>query len=311
MFPFIMKVLISGGTGAIGSRLSKMLVERGHSVTILSRTAKKDQGGISYSVWDPAAGKIDAMLGRSHDAIVNLAGTPVTGRWTRKRKQEIRSSRIDSTTTLLSLLKHGQGSSEMAEGGGIKTFVSASAMGYYPNNTEIQEEHMPAGEHFLAGVCRDWENASAEAETLGARRVIIRISVVLDGDSGMLKTLKPLVQFGLLSALGNGRQYMGIIHIDDLCRQFLFALENPEVKGIYNGACLEAPKNGELMREISRAAGKPFFLPPVPGCLLKMVLGEAAQFLLFSFRLTGNSWKKHGFQFLYPGMKEALEAIYK
>lgn len=306
-----MKVLISGGTGAIGSRLCNMLVERGHSVTVLSRKAKNDTQTIQYSVWNPATGEIDSALAQDHDAIVNLAGTPVTGRWTRQRKEDILSSRIDSTKTLMSLLKPNSTTSDNPKETRIKTFVSASAMGYYPDSYELQQEDMPPGNHFLARVCREWENASAEAAQYGARRVIVRISVVLDGNSGMLKTLKPLIASGLLSALGNGRQYMGVIHIEDLCRQFIFALENPEVKGAYNGACLEAPQNKVLMKEISAAAGKPFFMPPVPGFILKLLLGEAAEFLLFSFRLTGNSWKKHGFQFLYPGVKDVVGAIYK
>jgi uncharacterized protein (TIGR01777 family) len=306
-----MKVLISGGTGAIGSRLCKMLVNRGHAVTILSRTAKNDSNGFSYSLWNPAKGEIDHTLAESHDAIINLAGAPVTGRWTKRHKEEILSSRIESTRTLMSLLDRRPEEKAQRKEARIQAFIGASAMGYYPNSSELQREDMPSGNHFLATVCREWENASSGAAFYGLRRVIIRIGVVLDTESGMLKTLKPLISSGLLSALGSGRQYVGVIHIEDLCRQFIYALENPDISGCYNGACLEAPQNSLLMHEISRAAGKPFFLPPVPGFVLKLILGEAAEFLLFSFRIRGDSWQKHGFQFLYPTLKDILQDLYK
>lgn len=300
----IMKIIIAGGSGFVGEELSNFLIKNGHEVCILSRSDKSSKNPkINYSIWTPDKLEMDHGLLKSHDAIINLAGTPINGRWTKSYMHEIENSRVMSTRTIVNALNQNQTN--------IKVLVNASAMGYFPSNTEVHAEDDAPGDHFLAKVCVAWENEVHKLMNPNVRSAIIRIGVVLDRKGGMLKSVEPIVKLGLASGLGNGKQFMSVIHLEDLCRQFLFIIENEKCKGAFHGVCEEALRNKDFMRTLAQVMKKPFFLPNVPSFVLHLVLGKAASFVLQSFNLSSKKWKTLGFQFKFSSPKFALENLYR
>jgi hypothetical protein len=299
-----MRVIIAGGTGFIGESLSDYLISKGHNVCILSRKPKNSGSERkSYALWNPDKQEIDLEVLQKNDAIINLAGTPINGRWTEDYMREILESRINSTRTIVNALNSTTTS--------IKVFINASAMGYFPSDNELHHEEDAAGEHFLAKVCVAWEIEARKLNKSEIRSAIIRIGVVLDRKGGMLKSVEPIVKLGLASALGNGKQFLSVIHLQDLCRQFEFILTHQEANGIFHGVC-EAPiTNSDFMRVLAKTMKKPYFLPNVPPFVLKLVLGKSASFVLQSFRLGVKKWTMLGFQFDFPNTESALKAIYK
>lgn len=299
-----MKIIIAGGSGFIGEALSHFLIKNGHEVCILSRSNKSSKlPKLSYSVWNPDKLEMDYGLLKTHDAIINLAGTPINGRWTKSYMLDIESSRVMSTRTIVNALNQNETR--------VKVFVNTSAMGYFPSNNDVHYEDDAPGDHFLAKVCVAWENEVKKINNPQVRSAIIRIGVVLDRKGGMLKSVEPIVKMGLASGLGNGKQFMSVIHLEDLCRQFLFIIENEKANGIFHGVCEEALSNEGFMKMLAQVMKKPFFLPNVPSFVLHIALGKAASFVLQSFNLSSKKWKSLGFQFKFSSPKSALEDLYK
>ncbi|HWI74778.1 MAG TPA: TIGR01777 family oxidoreductase, partial [Baekduia sp.] len=228
-----MNVTVTGATGLIGSKLVRVLRDRGDDVTVLSRSPEKAQAtlGVPAVAWDLMAGAAPAEALAGRDAVVHLAGEPVAQRWNDKVKQRILESREAGTRNVVDGLR-----AVAAEG--PRTLVSASAVGYYgPHGDEPVPESTPPGADFLAGVCVAWEREAGVAETeLGLRVVTIRTGVVLDKDGGALAKMLPPFRLGAGGPVAGGAQYLPWIHVDDLVALYLRALDDPSWNGAYNGA---------------------------------------------------------------------------
>lgn len=298
-----MKVVIAGGTGMVGTDLTKSLLDLGHEVIILSRKARKsaDQN-LSYSKWNLNERKLDEDLIKSSDAIINLSGASIAQRWTAKARKEIMESRTVSTSLLSNLA--------ISEGSMVKTFINASAIGYYEPGYEPRVEDDPAGDHFMAKVCKAWEDSVHIPEDSSVRKVILRIGVVLEKDGGALKAMSFPFKLGLGAPLGSGKQYMSIVHADDLVNIFMFCLQNHGIAGTFNAVMPENPTNKEFSKNLAQSMGKPFFLPPVPAFALRLVMGETAESVLQSFNVSSEKLEKNGFQFEYSDSVSALQKIY-
>jgi hypothetical protein len=290
-------VLISGGTGLVGSRLALTLREHGHEVRILSR-----QRGMVY--WDPRRGHLaeDALEGV--DAIVHLSGAGIAEkRWSPARKKELEESRLGTTRMLLQALE--------TRPHRVRTFVAASAVGFYGSRgDERLDEKSEPGTDYLAELSQKWEAASAPVTAIGIRLVTLRIGIVLSRKGGALPELTKTLPLGLAGVLGSGRQFYPVIHADDLARMFRFVLEEPACSGVYNAVGPAPVRQRDLMRAILRASGRKAFLAPVPEFGLRLALGEMADAVLMSSRAGCQKMEDAGFRFDYPTVERMLEALY-
>lgn len=299
------KICITGGTGLIGKRLTELLSAQGHEVLILSRSAKEGSDNIRFAMWDTDDGSIDAEAVRSCDAIVHLAGAGVADkRWTKKRKQEIRNSRTQSSALLVKTLKEDKGH--------VKAIISSSAIGWYgPDKVDGKPfvETDKAHNDFLGQTCLEWEQSIEPVEELGIRLVKLRTGIVLSNDGGALKEFKKPLKFGLATILGSGRQIISWIHIDDMCRMFLYAIENIS-KGVYNAVAPKPVSNKEMTLALAKKMrGNAFITVPVPSIALKIALGEMSIEVLKSTTVSADKIRTTGFQFLYPSLDAALNEL--
>ena len=298
-------VLITGGSGLIGQRLTPMLIEKGYTVTHLSRRPGI-KGQVKIYGWDVKNGKIDPEAVSTADHIIHLAGANVgEDRWTSKRKDEIITSRKDSVRLIYQCL-HKNGSQ-------LKTFITASGTGYYGAVTsgKIFNENDPPGRDFLAEVCRLWEEAAGPIAAKKVRTVKLRLGVVLSMKGGALKKMSGPIKNYIGSPLGTGKQYVPWVHIEDACRALLHALESKSIQGAYNTAADQHITNAELTKEIARALHKPVIFPRVPGFVLKLFLGEMASMVLEGSKVSNQKLIDTGFTFRFPRLREALEDLVK
>ncbi len=294
-------VLISGGSGFIGSHLTGLLIAKGYSVSILSRSEKQNKGDIFYYKWDVANQTIDESAVLNADYIIHLAGENIAEkRWTAKRKAAIIDSREKSTQLLYSVIKKNNKK--------LDAFISASAVGIYGavNGEEICSENTPPANDFLGYTCQKWEGALDFIENLNIRTVKIRTGLVLGKNDGFLKKLIPLFKFRLGSALGSGKQYMPWIHVDDLCNIYLQAVLNPNMEGAYNAAVNDNTTNTIFSKTLARIFGYSIWLPNVPAFVLKLVMGEMAVIVLTGRRVSSDKIEETGFQFKFKNLEEAL-----
>jgi uncharacterized protein (TIGR01777 family) len=301
------KVLITGGTGLIGTRLSEMLIDSGFEVALLSREPAKTSHYRSFR-WDPAAGLIDEAAVPYADYIINLAGSSVSeGKWTDERKREIMTSRLGGLALLHRALAQ--------PGHHVRTFISASAIGVYGDAGDaVVTEDTPPGlptHDFLADVAHQWELAAEPVAALGIRTVIPRIGIVLSNEGGALPQMARPVKLGAGSALGSGKQYMSWIHLDDLCRLFMAMLEDESWQGTYNAVAPNPVTNQEFTQTLAHVLHRPLVLPKVPAFGLKLALGEMSEIVLASQRVSAGKVLAHDFEFEYPTLQEALESFYE
>ena len=297
------KVLITGGTGMIGTRLAEMLIDGGYEVALLSRTP----GNNRYPSfrWEPLAGTIDEAAVPYADYIINLAGSSVSdGKWTQERKREILSSRLAGTQLIAQELHKNQHH--------VRAFVSASAIGIYGDRDAelLTEQTAPAANDFLADVCKQWENAAEYVAQDGIRTAIFRIGIVLSPEGGALVPLARTVKLMAGAPLGSGKQYMSWIHLDDLCRLFMQALEEPRWEGIYNAVAPHPVTNKQFTETLAEVLHRPLVLPKVPEFGLKLMMGEMSEIVLASQRVSAEKALSQGFTFEYPALKPALESFY-
>ncbi|RPA66975.1 TIGR01777 family protein [Cyclobacteriaceae bacterium YHN15] len=293
-------ILITGGSGLLGKKITQLLERKGFEVAWLSRNPEKYKQ--KSFAWDLEKKSLDPEAVNWSDGIIHLAGEGVADkRWTDSRKKAILESRTNSTALLLQAIEKSDKKPEV--------FVSASAVGFYGFNTgnNLVDESSPSGNDFLAKVVIAWEKEVQKIEKLAIRTVMLRIGIVLDNKGGALvEMLKPPVA----APLGSGKQWMSWIAIDDLARIFLFALENEQVKGIYNAVGPKPATNAELTEKAAKKVGKLFLGMGVPGFVLKLILGEMAQMVLGGNKVSSKKIQEAGFQFRYPSLEEALEKIY-
>jgi len=300
-----MNILITGGTGLIGKKLTEILLSKGHSVSILSRS-KKEDSKVTYYNWDIANNKIEKEAILKADYIIHLAGANVgEGRWTEKRKKEIIDSRILSGNLLFETVKEHNPN--------LKGMISSSAVGYYGMVTtdKIFVETDKAGEDFLAKVCEKWENSALQFNSLNIRTVIIRTGVVLDATDGALAKLLTPIKLGIGSGLGTGKQAMPWIHLDDICNLYVKAIEDKKMNGAFNGVAPENLTNLEFSKTVAKVLKKPFWFPNVPAFALKLLMGEQAIIALEGSSISSKKTKESGFKFKYRNLTDALNNLLK
>jgi uncharacterized protein (TIGR01777 family) len=312
-------VLITGGTGMIGTALSRHLLSEGYNVIILSRNPRetavrhnlgterrifRSTGNLFYSRWDIDKMTIDATALKEADYVIHLAGAGVADkRWTEARKKEILESRTRSSALLLKCLQQNPNK--------VKAVISASAIGWYgPDNGKIFTEEDPAANDFLGQTCVAWENSIQPVVELGKRLVKLRLGIVLSDEGGALKEFKKPLALGVAAILGNGKQMTSWIHIDDLCRGFLFAIENRELEGVYNLAAPEPVDNKTLTLALAQKRnGKAYISLNVPSSFLKLALGEMSVEILKSATVSSLKIQQAGFNFIYPNIKSAIRNL--
>lgn len=303
-------VLITGGTGTIGKALSSALLKKNYEVIILTRDPMVRQAipGLSYSFWDPGKQKIDPDAFSKADHIIHLAGAGVADkRWSPKRKAEIHDSRVKGGELLVRSLK------ELPHK--ISSLVSSSAIGWYGADPSIPNPHPfietdPYSPGFLGETCRDWEGSISSAADL-TRIAIIRIGIVLSNEGGALKEFKKPLRFKIAAVLGNGKQIISWIHVDDLVRLFIQAMEDPQWKGVYNGVAPMPVSNRQLTLSLAKAKGG-FYIPaPVPAFVLKIVMGEMSVEVLKSATVSSLKTEDQGFQFRFRTIDDAMEDLMK
>jgi uncharacterized protein (TIGR01777 family) len=300
---FSMKnVLIAGGTGLVGTRLSQLLTEQGYQVAILSRRA---QPNLPYRVfqWDVVNGQIDPEAVRFADYVINLAGAGIADKpWTDDRKKLIIDSRVDSTRLLLRAFQEHDAKPE--------AYLSSAAIGYYGDRAdELLTEDAAPGDGFLSESCQAWEGAIQEVADAGIRTVSFRVGIVMSTQGGALEKMVIPFHFFLGTYFGDGQQWYSWVHIDDISRMFIAGIENPEMQGTYNGVAPNPERNKPLTRLLGQARGWPFLLVPAPAFILRLVLGEMADTILGSSRVSADKITAAGFQFLYPDLGEALRDL--
>jgi hypothetical protein len=295
-----MKILIAGASGLIGRAAASALRSDGHDVI---RLVRREPAEADEVTWRPAAGQVPVELCRSADAIINLCGTDVAAsRWTSKRRNEIRTSRIDTTQTLAKVF----GTSGPA-GPGPSIFVSASAIGIYGDrgNLELNESSGP-GNGFLADLCRDWEGAAMTAAESGARVVCLRFGVVLSREGGLLQRIVPYYRAGLGCTLGTGRQWVSWIEMEDAVGAIRYALGDHGLSGPVNVVSPTAVMNSGLTRALGRIFGHQLPMP-IPPVILRMMCGPIAdEALLASAHVVPSKLLRAGYPFRYPNLEDAL-----
>jgi uncharacterized protein (TIGR01777 family) len=308
-------ILITGGTGVIGSALSRLFLEKGYRVIVLSREANRrgasggpGQGSPTIAHWDPGRQIIDPAALAAADHIIHLAGAGVADqRWSAKRKKEIVDSRTVGSTLIVKALREIPNK--------VQTVVSASAIGWYGADPIIPNPHPftetdPAAGDFLGETCRLWESAISPVANQGKRLVILRTGIVLNKGKGALEEFRKPLRAGIAAILGNGRQMISWIHIDDLCRQYLEAIERKDWQGMYNAVAPTPVNNKTLTLELARRLkGGVFVTAHVPGFILKMALGGMSVEVLKSATVSAEKTRKTGFQFLYPSVEGALKEL--
>ena len=302
-------VLITGGTGLVGKALSNHLMERGYKVIILTRSAngKKNTDKISYAEWDVEKQTIDLKAVQSADIIIHLAGAGVIDkRWTDAYKKEILESRTKSSKLIVDSLAKSNHK--------VKTIVSSSAIGWYGPDKENGKAFVETDEHshdFLGETCYAWEKSIEAASLLNIRVCKLRQGIVLSEEGGALSAFKKPVKFGVAAILGNGKQMISWIHIDDLCRMFIHAIENNAVEGSYNAVSPEPVSNKELTLTLAGAMKKNFIPMHVPAFVLKIVLGESSIEVLKSATVSSRKIETTGFRFSYPIINDAIKSLLK
>jgi uncharacterized protein (TIGR01777 family) len=307
-------ILITGGTGLIGKALTVALLERGFHVIILTRRPAKQKNNhplLTYAAWNAVEKTINNDAIAKADYIIHLAGASLAKkRWTEKRKQKIISSRVDSGKLIVESLINIPNK--------VKAVISASATGWYGTDSlsfgegrgEVFTETDPAANDFLGQTCRQWEAAIEPVSFLKKRLVKFRIGIVLSNEGGALKEFKKPLRFGIATILGSGKQIISWIHIDDLVRLFLYALDNENLSGTFNAVAPNPVTNKQLILQIAEKQRGRFCIPiHVPFLALKIFLGEMIMEALKSTTVSCKKIQEAGFIFQYPTIEKTIQQL--
>ena len=289
------KILITGGTGLVGTRLTKMLIDKNHEVAILTRNADAKN---EYE-WNISENKIDKKAFVNVDYIIHLAGAGIADeRWTKERKKVIINSRVETANLLFNTIKENNIN--------IKGFISASGIGYYGAITSdtIFEETDKVGKDFLGEVCEKWEDAAHQFEKLSIPVTILRTGVVLSEKGGALEKMR----LPVISPLGSGKQYLPWIHNDDLCDMYIKAIED-NLTGIYNAVAPEHHTSITFSKALAKSIKRPYVGICVPSFMLKLVFGDLSVILLEGSRISAKKIEKNGYSFRFKTLKKALNNL--
>ena len=293
-----MKILLAGGTGLIGRKLTEHFIAGRNEVFILSRKPRTSNSSfIKFLVWN---GKEIPKTREEFDVLINLAGEPVVEKpWSKERKQKILESRTGVTFAFVDHIREAKKKPQV--------FINASAVGYYGNrDSEILTEHSPAGKGFLAEVCEQWEKAASFSPV---RTVFLRTGIVLSREGGALKEILKSYNFGFGTWFGSGTQGFPWIHIDDEIGLILFAIENEQVSGPLNLSAPELISNKEFIKTLGRVIGKKLAFS-VPYFALKLVLGERTDILFDSQFEKPEKALQFGYKFKFPDAENALKNLF-
>ncbi|NMF57635.1 thylakoid membrane protein ThyD [Pseudanabaena yagii] len=305
-----MKIVVTGATGFVGTKLVERLQALGDRIVVLARDAQKATNqfpqasfpNVEVVGYNPFELGDWAKVISGSDAVVNLAGEPLAGvRWTDKRKQEIRDSRVLTTKVLVEAIAQAEVKPQV--------LISGSAIGYYgtsPNKTF--DEYSDAGNDFLANICKYWEDTAESVKGLGVRLVKLRTGIVL-GMGGAIAKMLPIFQVGGGGKLGSGKQWFSWIHLDDLVALIIYAIKNPDVTGAINATAPNPVTNAEFTVSLAKAIKRPAFVP-VPAAALILLFGEAATVLLDGQRVVPHKAQINKFTFQYPDIDSALTQIF-
>jgi uncharacterized protein (TIGR01777 family) len=321
-------ILITGGTGLIGSALSTMLLDKGYDVTIVTRKIPHNRfndavspmagqekgnsekiegkGSLKYALWNIDQQTIDEKAIQTADHIIHLAGANVgERRWTAKRKKEILESRTRTSALLVKALKGIPNN--------IQSVVTASAIGWYGEDMADKipfHENAPAAKGFLGETCKAWEESINPVEQIGKRLIKLRTGIVLSNQGGALQEFKKPLRFGLATILGNGQQIISWIHITDLCRIYCYVLEREELHGVYNAVSPQPESNKKLILELGKKTRGKFFVPVyVPTAALRLALGEMSIEVLKSTTVSNQKIRQAGFRYIYPTLQSAIDEL--
>jgi uncharacterized protein len=298
-------ILIAGGSGLIGSRLTNHLLKQGHQVAWLSRNPKEKIKDVNIFFWNPEKKELDQNAFSNVDVFINLSGAGIAdSKWTAERKKQI----IDSRTHPQNFL------AEQLAGMNFRgaLHIAASAIGFYGAQTspEIFEESSKPSNDFMGTTCEVWEEASQQLNPFFDRNVVLRIGVVLSKGGGALNKMDLQFKLGLGAALGSGKQFMPWIHEEDLISIFATAIDSGRLTGVYNAVAPSHVTNLEFSAILAKSLSRPFFLPPIPAFVLRIILGEMAVMVLEGSRVSSAKLQQAGFKFKFPALTNALNNIY-
>jgi uncharacterized protein (TIGR01777 family) len=300
-----LNILIIGGTGFIGTTLSRALIDAGHTVAVISRgpSLNLSLGHVirSFQADVTIPGQWQELI-PDFDALINLAGVSIFRRWTARGKQEILNSRIIAANNVINALRMRRGKTQQ--------LLSVSGVGYYGfHGDEILDEENPPGSDFLARVAAQWESKIEEVKELGIRPVTFRLGHVFGNFGGVLPKLVTLARLHLASHWGSGEQWISWIHEDDLARCVIFLLEKHIIHSPVNITSPNPMRNREMMKLLAELTGKRVFIPPVPEFMLRMITGEFASVFVNGQRVIPRKLIQQGFNFNYPDLKRALKML--
>ena len=303
-----MKIIITGGTGLIGSALAQALVQDKHQVVVPTRTPERVSNALAsveYVKWD---GKTAAGWGHhadGADAIVNLAGEPIAPMpWWGNRKEKIRASRVNSGHAIVDAVQQAKNKPRVV--------VQSSAIGFYGlHGDETVNETTAAGKDFLASVCVDWENATQAVEALGVRRAVYRTGLVVDRNGGVLPLIALPFHFFVGGKLGSGKQWMSWIHIADEIAAIKMLIQNENARGVFNFTAPNPVRNQDFSKALGKALGRPSAIP-APGFAMKIPFGEMAELMLLNGqRVVPEHLQQLGFEFRFPTIEKAFQDLYR
>ncbi|MGD8228226.1 MAG: TIGR01777 family oxidoreductase [Desulfobacteraceae bacterium] len=300
-----MKIFMTGGTGFVGTALTRKLTQQNHQITILTRALAKDSSlpkGVTYLEGDPAEKGGWQENVAEHEVVINLAGASIFRRWSETAKEIIRDSRIHTTQNLVDALAPRKGKETL--------LLSTSAIGYYgfQGEEDLGEESGP-GDGFLASLAQEWESEARKAEAFGAKVALLRFGIVLGKDGGALRQMVPLFNMYLGSPLGHGEQWFSWIHEEDVAGIYSYLIAERNISGPLNCTAPNPVRNMDLTKTLAEVLGKPTFMPAVPGFMLRLIMGEFGSVLLEGQKVLPNRLLDMGFRFRFPKIKGALQDL--
>ena len=297
------RVLISGGSGLVGKALCEKLKTKGYDVGILSRS-KNTEVEFKTFLWNPDNNEIETEAIATADYIIHLAGASIADkRWTAQRRKIIVDSRVRSANFIFNQIQN--------QNKQLKAYISASAVGYYGaiNSGKIFTENDAAACDFLGDTCFKWERSASQFKEIGIRTTIMRTGLVLSKTGGALQKMLIPAKMGFASAIGNGKQYIPWIHIDDLCEFYIKAIEDNQVEGKFNVVAPEFQTNQNFTQVLTKVLDKPFWFPKVPAFVLKIIMGEMSDLLLKGSRVSADKIISTGFSFRFPKLEDAIKDL--